>query len=161
MIKAFRDAKIQILAASDIAARGLDVEGVTHVINYDVPHDADWYVHRVGRTGRAGKDGIAVTLYTPEELRWLHNVEKKLGVTLEKQTVNGRPIVRRTRIAAARRKEAAQKKDAAPKSRGRNSVADKRHAPKTGSNRRQISRQAAREASMALKEKAKKAGKRK
>ena len=158
VMKEFREAKIQILAASDIAARGLDVEGVTHVINYDVPHDADWYVHRVGRTGRAGKDGVAVTLYTPEELRWLHNVEKKLGVTLEKQQVNGRPIVRRTRIAA--RKKAADKKAAeAPKSRGRNSVADKRHAPKTGSNRRQISRQAAREASMALKEKAKKAAK--
>ena len=139
VMKEFRDAKIQILAASDIAARGLDVEGVT---------------------GRAGKDGIAVTLYTTEELRWLHNVEEKLGVTLEKQTVNGRKIVRRTRIAAARRREAEQKKDA-PKSRGRNSVADKRHAPKTGSNRRQISRQAAREASMALKEKAKKAAKRK
>ena len=158
VMKEFRDAKIQILAASDIAARGLDVEGVTHVINYDVPHDADWYVHRVGRTGRAGKDGIAITLYTPVELRWLHNVEKKLGVTLEKQTVNGRKIVRRTRIASARKREAEQKKEA-PKSRGRNSVADKRHAPKTGSNRRQVSRQAAREASMALKEKAKKATK--
>ena len=158
VMKEFRDAKIQILAASDIAARGLDVEGVTHVINYDVPHDADWYVHRVGRTGRAGKDGVAVTLYTPEELRWLHNIEKKLGVTLEKQTATGRKIVRRTRIAAARRREAEQKKEA-PKSRGRNSVADKRHAPKTGSNRRQVSRQAAREASMALKEKAKKAAK--
>ena len=115
-------------------------------------------MHRVGRTGRAGKDGVAVTLYTPEELRWLHNIEKKLGVTLEKQTATGRKIVRRTRIAAARRREAEQKKEA-PKSRGRNSVADKRHAPKIGSNRRQVSRQAAREASMALKEKAKKAAK--
>lgn len=151
VMKQFREAKLQILAASDIAARGLDVEGVTHVINYDVPHDASWYVHRVGRTGRAGKDGIAITLYTPEEVRWLHNVETKLGVTLEKQTADGRTIVRRTRIAAAK------KQAATPKSRGRNSVADKRHAPKTGSNRRQISRQAAREASMAQKEKAKKA----
>ena len=155
VMKQFREAKLQILAASDIAARGLDVEGVTHVINYDVPHDASWYVHRVGRTGRAGKDGIAITLYTPEEVRWLHNVETKLGVTLEKQTADGRTIVRRTRIAAAK------KQAAAPKSRGRNSVADKRHAPKTGSNRRQISRQAAREASMAQKEKAKKAAKKK
>jgi ATP-dependent RNA helicase DeaD len=153
-MKQFREARVQILAASDIAARGLDVEGVTHVINYDVPHDADWYVHRVGRTGRAGRDGIAVTMYTPEELRWLHNIETKLGITMEKQTVTGRPIVRRTRIAAARKKAAE-----APKSRGRNSVEDKRHAPKTGSNRRQVSRQAAREASMALKEKAKKAAK--
>ena len=106
----------------------------------------------------AKKLGVAVTLYTPEELRWLHNIEKKLSVTLEKQTATGRKIVRRTRIAAARRREAEQKKEA-PKSRGCNSVADKRHAPKTGSNRRQVSRQAAREASMALKEKTKKAAK--
>lgn len=149
VMKNFREAKLQILAASDIAARGLDVEGVTHVINYDVPHDASWYVHRVGRTGRAGRDGVAITLYTPEELRWLHNVEAKLGITLAKETVEGRPVVRRTRIAAAR------KKAAVSKSRGRNSVADKRHAPKTGSNRRQVSRQAAREASMEKKTRAK------
>ena len=142
VMRKFREAKIQILAASDIAARGLDVEGVTHVINYDVPHDPDWYVHRVGRTGRAGRDGVAITLYTPEELRWLHNIESKLGITMEKQTPEGRTVVRRTRIAA--KKKAA----AAPKTRGRNSVADKRHAPKTGSNRRQLSRTAARRQSL-------------
>lgn len=134
VMKKFREAKLQILVASDIAARGLDVEGVTHVINYDVPHDAAWYVHRVGRTGRAGRDGVAITLYAPEEVRWLHLVEKKLGVTLEKQTVEGRTVVRRTKIARAK------KQASAAKSRGRNSVADKRHAPKTGSNRRQIAR---------------------
>lgn len=150
VMKKFREAKIQILAASDIAARGLDVEGVTHVINYDVPHDPDWYVHRVGRTGRAGRDGIAITLYTPEELRWLHNIESKLGITMEKQTPEGRTVVRRTRIAA--KKKAA----AAPKTRGRNSVGDKRHAPKTGSNRRQLSRTAARRQNLEQKEAVKK-----
>lgn len=148
VMKKFREAKLQILAASDIAARGLDVEGVTHVINYDVPHDAAWYVHRVGRTGRAGRDGMAITLYSPEEVRWLHLVEEKLGITLEKQTAEGKQVVRRTKIARAK------KNAAGAKSRGRNSVADKRHAPKTGSNRRQVSRQAAREASMEQKEKA-------
>ncbi|MCI2099094.1 MAG: DEAD/DEAH box helicase [Succiniclasticum sp.] len=147
VMKRFREAKLQILAASDIAARGLDVEGVTHVINYDVPHDADWYVHRVGRTGRAGRDGVAITLYAPEELRWLHNIESRLGITMEKQTPEGRTVVRRTRIAAAKRKAAE-----APKSRGRNSVLDKRHAPKTGSNRRQLSRSAARRQNLQLKE---------
>jgi ATP-dependent RNA helicase DeaD len=149
VMKRFREAKLQILVASDIAARGLDVEGVTHVVNYDVPHDPDWYVHRVGRTGRAGRDGMAITLYTPEELRWLHNIESKLGITMEKQTPDGRTVVRRTRIAAAK------KKAAAPKTRGRNSVLDKRHAPKTGSNRRQLSRSAARRQSLQLKEAAK------
>ena len=145
VMKQFRDAKIQILVASDIAARGLDVEGVTHVINYDVPHDANWYVHRVGRTGRAGKDGVAITLYTAEELNWLHNIESKLGITLEKQAVNGRPIVRRTRINAARKRAAAAKKAGA----------------KPAAPRRMKTRQAARKASIKMKEKnaAKKAAK--
>ena len=137
VMKQFRDAKIQILVASDIAARGLDVEGVTHVINYDVPHDANWYVHRVGRTGRAGKDGVAITLYTAEELNWLHNIESKLGITLEKQAVNGRPIVRRTRINAARKRAAAAKKAGA----------------KPAAPRRMKTRQAARKASIKMKEK--------
>lgn len=130
VMKNFRSAKLQILVASDIAARGLDVEGVTHVINYDIPHSVDWYVHRVGRTGRAGKDGVAITLYTVEDLRWLHNIEKKLQLTMEKQNLEGKVLSRRPTRAKA----------TAKKTRGRNSVADKRRAPKTGSNRRQLSR---------------------
>ena len=61
-MKRFRDAKSQFLVATDVAARGLDVEGVTHVFNYDIPHDVESYVHRIGRTGRAGGDGMAITL---------------------------------------------------------------------------------------------------
>ena len=132
VMKSFRDAKIQILVASDLAARGLDVEGVTHVINYDIPHDVDWYVHRIGRTGRAGNDGVAITLYTPEEVKWLRNIETKLGVLMERQNLEGETVARRVSTAAAPKK----KKPAGPK-RGRNAVADKRKAPKTGSNRRQ------------------------
>ncbi|MGM9570062.1 MAG: DEAD/DEAH box helicase [Phascolarctobacterium sp.] len=132
VMKSFRDAKIQVLVASDLAARGLDVEGVTHVINYDIPHDVDWYVHRIGRTGRAGNDGVAITLYTPEEVKWLRNIETKLGVLMERQNLEGETVARRVNTAAAPKK----KKPAGPK-RGRNAVADKRKAPKTGSNRRQ------------------------
>lgn len=131
VMKAFRDAKIQVLVASDLAARGLDVEGVTHVINYDIPHDVDWYVHRIGRTGRAGNDGVAITLYTPEEVKWLRNIETKLGVLMERQNLEGETVARRVSSAAP-----SKKKPAAPK-RGRNAVANKRNAPKTGSNRRQ------------------------
>ena len=131
VMKSFRDAKIQILVASDLAARGLDVEGVTHVINYDIPHDVDWYVHRIGRTGRAGNDGVAITLYTPEEVKWLRNIETKLGVLMERQNLEGETVARRVSSAAP-----SKKKPAAPK-RGRNAVANKRKAPKTGSNRRQ------------------------
>ena len=128
VMKAFRDARIQILVASDLAARGLDVEGVTHVINYDIPHDVDWYVHRIGRTGRAGNDGIAVTLYTADEVKWLRNIEIKLKIELERQNLEGEKLARRVKAAAPAKRKI---------TRGRNSVADKRHAPKTGSNRRQ------------------------
>lgn len=131
VMKAFRDAKIQILVASDLAAHGLDVEGVTHVVNYDIPHDVDWYVHRIGRTGRAGKDGMAITLYTAEEVKWLRNIEIKLDVLMERQNLEGDTVARRIKTAQPKKKKAD-----APK-RGRNAVANKRKAPKTGSNRRQ------------------------
>lgn len=130
VMKKFRDAKLQILVASDIAARGLDIEGVTHVVNYDIPHDVDWYVHRIGRTGRAGNDGIAVTLYTADEVKWLRNIESKLNIRMEKQNLEGKVIARRGPAPAPK------KKPSAPK-RGKSAVADKRKAPKTGSNRRQ------------------------
>ncbi|MGI4877010.1 MAG: DEAD/DEAH box helicase [Janthinobacterium lividum] len=75
----FKSGDILILVASDVAARGLDVPGVSHVINYDVPHHAEDYVHRIGRTGRAGLTGIAYTLSTPEETDNLAEVEKLIG----------------------------------------------------------------------------------
>jgi len=75
----FKSGAILVLVASDVAARGLDVPGVSHVINYDVPHHAEDYVHRIGRTGRAGLTGIAYTLATPEEADNLHEVEKLIG----------------------------------------------------------------------------------
>ena len=130
VMKSFRDAKIQILVASDLAARGLDVEGVTHVINYDIPHDVDWYVHRIGRTGRAGNDGEAITLYTADEVKWLRNIENKLGILMERQNLEGATVARRLATTAKPKKKAAGPKR-------RNAVADKRKAPKTGSNRRQ------------------------
>lgn len=128
VMKNFREARLQILVASDLAARGLDVEGVTHVVNYDIPHDVDWYVHRIGRTGRAGNDGIAVTLYTADEVKWLRNIEIKLKVELERQNLEGEKLARRVKAPAPAKRKI---------TRGRNSVKDKRHAPKTGSNRRQ------------------------
>jgi ATP-dependent RNA helicase DeaD len=65
VMKRFREAKLQILVATDVAARGLDVEGITHVFNYDIPQDVESYIHRIGRTGRAGEKGLAITLATP------------------------------------------------------------------------------------------------
>jgi ATP-dependent RNA helicase DeaD len=79
VIKAFRKGDITLLAATDVAARGLDISDISHVLNYHIPFDSDSYVHRVGRTGRAGKKGIAVTLVTPEEYRGLTNIKKATG----------------------------------------------------------------------------------
>jgi ATP-dependent RNA helicase DeaD len=76
VMKAFRDAKLQILVATDVAARGLDVEGVTHVFNYDIPHDAESYIHRIGRTGRAGGTGLAVTFATQHDRPELARIEE-------------------------------------------------------------------------------------
>lgn len=88
VIKKFRDAKIQLLVATDVAARGLDVEGVTHVFNYDIPHDVESYIHRIGRTGRAGDKGLAVTLVAPKDRPSLSVIEKGLQQSIEKQVTN-------------------------------------------------------------------------
>ncbi|WP_051291568.1 DEAD/DEAH box helicase [Fictibacillus gelatini] len=79
----FRKGKIHLLIATDVAARGLDVEGVSHVFNYDIPHDVESYIHRIGRTGRAGQKGIAVTLVTPKDDMYLKKIEKS-GISMEK-----------------------------------------------------------------------------
>ena len=71
----FREGSLDVLVATDVAARGLDIEHVSHVVNYDVPSDPDAYVHRIGRTGRAGREGVAITLVEPREHRLLRNIE--------------------------------------------------------------------------------------
>jgi ATP-dependent RNA helicase DeaD len=101
----FRKARLQILVASDIAARGLDVEGITQVVNYDIPHDPDWYVHRIGRTGRAGNEGLAITFYTADEVHWLQHIEKKLSISLERQNLAGETVRRTTKLVRSRKKK--------------------------------------------------------
>lgn len=81
-LEGFREGTHRILVATDIAARGLDVEGVSHVVNFDVPHEPEIYVHRVGRTARARRRGDAFTLVSPEEERDFSSVEKLLGLTI-------------------------------------------------------------------------------
>jgi ATP-dependent RNA helicase DeaD len=76
VINRFRHAKTEILVATDVAARGLDITHVTHVFNYDIPQDPDSYVHRIGRTGRAGRQGIAITLVEPREVKQLRFIER-------------------------------------------------------------------------------------
>jgi ATP-dependent RNA helicase RhlE len=78
-LDAFRDGRARVLVATDVAQRGLDVEGISHVINYDVPNDPDGYVHRVGRTARAGQTGEAITLMSPGEIGGLRAIEHHMG----------------------------------------------------------------------------------
>ncbi|SEM77386.1 ATP-dependent RNA helicase DeaD [Ligilactobacillus sp. WC1T17] len=75
ILKRFKEGKLDILVATDVAARGLDISGVTHVYNYDIPQDPESYVHRIGRTGRAGHHGVSVTFVTPNEMEYLRVIE--------------------------------------------------------------------------------------
>jgi superfamily II DNA/RNA helicase len=83
----FKSGEINILTASDVAARGLDIKGVSHVFNYDVPWHPDDYVHRIGRTGRAGATGKAFTLATSEDAEAVANIEKLTGQKIERVAV--------------------------------------------------------------------------
>lgn len=80
----FRSGQVELLVATDVAARGLDIEHVSHVINYDLPLDPEVYVHRIGRTGRAGRSGSAITLVTPRERRLLRAIERMTGAPIQR-----------------------------------------------------------------------------
>ena len=85
----FKSGKFSIMVATDIASRGLDIRGVTHVINYNVPEHAEDYVHRIGRTGRASAEGEAFTLYSPDEMHHLQQIEQLLGRAIERRKLEG------------------------------------------------------------------------
>ncbi|WP_339735360.1 DEAD/DEAH box helicase [uncultured Gimesia sp.] len=78
-LEAFRSKKVQVLVATDVAARGIDIDGITHVINFDLPVEAESYVHRIGRTGRAGADGIAISFCSGNERNELRSIERLIG----------------------------------------------------------------------------------
>jgi ATP-dependent RNA helicase DeaD len=79
VIKGFKDGSIKVLVATDVASRGLDIDAVDYVINYDAPIDPDTYVHRIGRTGRAGMEGTAVSFFMPEERSMIRDIERRTG----------------------------------------------------------------------------------
>jgi ATP-dependent RNA helicase RhlE len=88
-LDAFRDREVRVLVATDVAQRGLDVEGISHVVNFDVPQDPDSYVHRVGRTARAGQTGEAITFMSPGEIGELRAIERHIGRELPKIELEG------------------------------------------------------------------------
>ena len=87
IIRAYRRNEIQILVATDVAARGLDIKQVTHVFNYHIPFDPQSYVHRIGRTGRAGREGKAITLVSTNEFRELQRIQKEVGANMKLATI--------------------------------------------------------------------------
>jgi ATP-dependent RNA helicase DeaD len=82
VIKGFKNKEFSVLVATDVAARGIDVSNLTHVVNYNIPDDNESYVHRIGRTGRAGKEGIAILLVSPSEIYRMKRLEKIIKTTL-------------------------------------------------------------------------------
>jgi len=88
-LKSFKDGKVKYLVCSDVAARGLDVAGMSHVFNFDVPTNAEDYVHRIGRTGRAGKSGCAITLATAEDGKYVAAIERMTGGPIPRRSVDG------------------------------------------------------------------------
>ncbi len=119
-LASFRDGRIDTLIATDIAARGIDVEGISHVINFDLPNVPEDYVHRIGRTARAGASGHAVSLAAPEEVGQLAAIERLVGKSIPRETVAGFGAALDTPSPAVRRHP--------PRPKGRNAHRSRRYA---------------------------------
>ena len=113
VLNKFRQAKLQILVTTDIAARGLDIEGVTHVFNYDIPQDTESYIHRIGRTGRAGQKGVAITFVNARQYNILRRIEAGIKNHIAKD-ISGRSLASRIK-REKREKELAMKRQQAEK----------------------------------------------
>ena len=98
-VQSLKDGKLDVLVATDVAARGLDVERISHVVNYDLPIDTESYVHRIGRTGRAGRTGDAISFVTPRERRMLKSIEKATKQPLTQMPLPGVAEVNATRLS--------------------------------------------------------------
>lgn len=127
----FKAGDIKVLVASDVAARGLDIPSVSHVFNYDVPHHSEDYVHRIGRTGRAGRSGKAVTLALSSDARFISEIEKLIGLSIERIEVEGiksRPLEGEDRTSGQKRADSPKKSrpsSSAKKAAGKTPAADK------------------------------------
>ncbi len=103
----FQQGRYRILVATDLASRGIHVQDIAHVINYDLPEVAENFIHRVGRTGRAGELGVASTLFAREQRSELHQLERTLGIRMERMQADDTPFVRPQRIQTDESREAA------------------------------------------------------
>ena len=131
IIKEFRSGDLEVLIASDLASRGLDIDGVDVVVNYDIPPEAETYIHRIGRTGRAGQTGRAITFVNEEDVPMLNEIEKKVGRRImeldhtsskydEPPVVDPKENAKKMKKRDAARKEVAESMSKASKDGGRN-----------------------------------------
>jgi superfamily II DNA/RNA helicase len=123
----FHDGKVTVLCASDVAARGLDIAGIDLVINYDIPYSGDNYLHRTGRTGRAGAKGLAISLASAAEWNLMNSIERYLALTFDRRTVpglkarySGPKKLKSSGKAAGSKKKKTRSAPDKPKSRARN-----------------------------------------
>jgi ATP-dependent RNA helicase RhlE len=113
-LEAFKEGKIRVLVATDIAARGLDIPRLSVVINYDIPHVTGDFIHRIGRTGRAGKEGLAITLVSPKEEVALRDVEQLMGKKIVREEIEGyTPKVEKVQRGARKTVDTKKKTDGA------------------------------------------------
>lgn len=103
-VERLKQGKLDILVATDVAARGIDVERVTHVINYDIPYDVDSYIHRIGRTGRAGREGRAILFVTPREQRLFRDIEHHIKKSINRMTPPSLKDIREKRLSQLKEK---------------------------------------------------------
>ena len=138
VMRKFSTAKLQILVATDISARGLDVEGVTHVFNYDIPHDVESYIHRIGRTGRAGQTGVAVTFVNPRQHDYLALIERGIKAKIAREKASQKKaIIEQHKVKEAKIIEESKKNSAKAKPFiKKNSLADNKKKKHSGTNNR-------------------------
>jgi len=121
-LAAFKTGRVRVLVATDIAARGIDVDGISHVINFELPNEPESYVHRIGRTARAGAGGVAIAFCDPTERAYLKSIEKLTRVQL---TVTGTP----PREAGADQTDARPPREARPAREARSEPGNSRNTP--------------------------------
>ncbi|WP_271271178.1 DEAD/DEAH box helicase [Aliamphritea hakodatensis] len=124
-LEAFREGDVRVLVATDVAARGLDIDSLNYVVNYQLPHNAEDYIHRIGRTGRAGREGLAVTLMSQDELHLLEPIEILLDEKLNRQWYPGfepdlnKPAIEKTRRPPSKKQARAEALGLKPKASGK------------------------------------------
>ncbi|MCA8988665.1 MAG: C-terminal helicase domain-containing protein, partial [Planctomycetaceae bacterium] len=150
-LQQFRDDRVRVLVATDVAARGIDVSGITHVINFDVPVEAESYVHRIGRTGRAGADGTAMTLCSNQENRELRAIEKFLGANIpvdpefpRPEREPGRPRNRSGSGSGSRSRSRFKGKDSSRSSNPRPGTGSMEKSAENGTQRRRVKKKPSR-----------------